>query len=868
MTNRNYSSDLPRWVIRLLRTVCPDGLVEEIEGDLYQRYQHDLKAHGQRKAKRRLWWSALRFIRPGIILRNRLSFHLSTGIMYRNYLKVAMRNLARNKAFSTINISGLVIGITSAALIMLWINNELSYDRFHPDSKRLYEAWNRSTHEGNINCWDVTPAILAPTLKEFPEVEEAISYADWEAEFLFKRDDVKFTSTAGPFTDPGFLRIFNFPLLQGDPEKALSDPHDIVLTERFSKRLFGDHDALGESLTLEIEGNELNFQVSGIMQDLPNNTNFYFDYLLPLSLMESMGYADDFWGNNSVRTYVRLQPNASLDAFNAKIRNLESERTSGEMTNEIFLYPVSELRLHSSFVNGVPEGGRIEVVRLFEIVAFFIILISCINFMNLSTARSESRMKEIGIRKTIGAGRTSLLGQFMTESVLMALFAGLIALLVIQLGLPYFNHLTDKKLTIDYANPVYWGGIAALIVLVGLLAGSYPAVYLSSFRPARVLASVAGRSKITVRRVLVVFQFSFSIILVIAMLVIRQQIQFAQERQTGYIRDKLIYHSLNGDIVKNFDAYRNELLSSSVAASVTMTSAPITERWSMTSGLSWPGVNKSEIGFDRFCADQQFAKTAGLRIIDGRDLDLERFSTDSSAALINETAAKRMELEHPVGEKFVDSGHDWHIVGVFRDFLLQSPFEKPSPMIVEGSRQGWFNMVHIRLSESAPIRESLARATDVFRKYSPEYPFEYHFVDEEYEKKFNDEKRAQNLAAVCGGLSIIISCLGILGLSIFMAQKRIKEIGVRKIFGATILNVITLLSREPVRLMVIALVIASPLAWWAMGQWLERYEYKVSIGWWVFALTAGATLAIVLVTISIQTIRSALANPVESLRHE
>lgn len=860
--------DLPKWILRFLRSICPEANVEEIEGDLWQYYQKDREAVGDSRARRRLLWNSFRFLRPGILLRNKFSWNLNAGIMFRNHLKIGLRNLMRSKGFSAINISGLVIGISVATLILLWVQNELSYDRFHPDSNRLYEAWNRSIHEGNVSCWDITPAPLGAELRKYPEVEQVVNYVDWQVEFLFKYKDKRFTANTGPFTSSGFLSMFAFPLIEGDSTNALDDPHSIVLTKTFSRKLFGDDEAFGKSIALEVDGNKMDFTVTGIMKDLPNNTGFHFDYLLPLSLLESMNYVDNFWGDNSMRTYVKLRPRTEFAEFNKKIKDIEVEHYKSEDSNEIFLYPVSQLRLYSNFVNGRPAGGRIEVVRLFELVALFIVLISCINFMNLTTARSESRAREIGIRKTIGALRRSLVAQFLTESLMIAVFAGVASLLVIHLALPSFNMLTDKTLRINYGNPWYWGSIGLLITMVGFVAGSYPALYLSSVLPIHALGGRQSKSKVFVRRALVIFQFSFTIILCIAMLVIKEQIQYAQDRDIGYPKYDLVYHSLNGNITTKYNSYRHDLIASGAVTGVTKLSSPITQRWSVTSGISWQGAKDTQIGFDWLITDQDFAGTIGLTISDGRDLDLEKYPSDSSAALINESALKVMGFKDPIGEVFKGNGHEWHIVGVFHDFLIESPYEKIMPMLVVGSQQDGFNMVHIRLNSSMPVRQALSTVGNIFQKYSPEYPFEYHFVDQEYEKKFDDEIREGKLAGVSGGLSILISCLGILGLSIFIAHKRIREIGIRKAFGASAMNVVTLLSREPVRLMLIAFIIAAPLAWWAMKKWLEHFNYKVTIGWWVFALTALSILAIVLLTISIQTIRSALANPVKSLRSE
>lgn len=854
-----------------LRWFCPAHLLEEIEGDLFQRYERDAARFGGPGARRRFLWNTIRFFRPGIILRNKLSMQFK-NVMMRNYLKVAVRNTVRSKGFSVINVAGLAMGITCTVLIMLWVKNELSYDRFHPDIDRLYEAWNRDTFDENVACWPITPRVLAPTLKaEYAEVEEAVSVATWSMEFLFSKGDKKFTDNSGYITESGFFSMFGFSLIAGDAKTALNDPFSIVITRKFATKLFGDVSALGETVLLKHDGQQSSFVVTGVLEDLPNNTTFNFGYLLPWAFMRKMDSEDLYWGNNSVVTFVKLRPDVLPDQFNNKIKTVAIEHSGGAQKNEVFLYPVSQLRLYSKFVNGIPEGGRIETVRLFEIIAFLIILISCINFMNLTTARCENRAKEVGIRKTVGAYYRSLVVQFLIESLFIAFLAGIAAIVAIYLLLPLFNTLTEKSLAIDYRSAGYWTGIAAVTVLAGLLAGSYPAFFLSSFKPMRVLKGnyLSTTSGATVRRGLVVFQFAFTIILAIATIVVKRQIDFAQSRETGYSHENLIYHSLNGDLANSYDSYKRELIESGVAVSLTRTLSPMTEQWSNSDGFQWAGKDPGErILFDRYSADEDLIKTAGLQLIAGRDLDLDRFPSDSAAALINESAAKVMKFRDPVGETFRDDDMDWLIVGVFKDFVARSPFDPVAPMVVEGMRRDWNSIVHIKLNKDLSTGEALARAQRIFKKYAPEYPFEYHFTDVEYERKFNDEKRIQKLSTTSAALAIFISCLGVIGVSIHVARKRVKEIGVRKVLGASVTNIVLLLSSEPLKLIAISFVIACPIAYWAMNRWLENYPYHAGIGWWVFPLAGIAILLLALITISGQTIRAALSNPANSLKHE
>ncbi|MDQ2658042.1 MAG: ABC transporter permease, partial [Bacteroidota bacterium] len=691
---RHSSERPPAFFLRLLHWFCPAHLLEEIEGDLIQRFHRDAKALGIRKAKQRLIWNIIRFFRPGVILRNRINFHINRNLMLSHYLKVALRTTGRNKGFSAINFTGLSLGITCTVLIMLWVQNELSYDRFHPDGERLFEAWNRENLDDGVRCWNTTPRILAPTMTdEYPEVEHAVSFADYQMEFLVTKEDTKFTDASGVITSTQFLSMFNFPLLAGETRTALDDPFSIVVTQQFAARVFGTEPALGKTINFNYAGQTLDFKVTGVMKDLPNNTQLDFGYLLSWELMRATGETDNFWGNNSLRTFVKLKAGASVDTFNKKIRDIAIRHSGGEMQNEVFLYPVGQLRLYSRFVNGVQHGGRIEVVRLFEVIAVLILLISCINFMNLTTARCESRAREVGVRKTVGAPHRTLIAQFLTESFMTAIISAAIALGAIHLLLPTFNTLTEKQLAIDYSDFRYWIAVGGVTLFAGLFAGSYPSFFLSSFKPIKVLKGnyISSLSGASVRRALVIFQFSFTIILVMATLVVRNQINFAQQRETGFLKDNLIYHTLNADLTRNYTAFRDELLRSGLATSISKTFSPITEQWSATHYLEWQGKDPgNQIIFDRYSTDEDLVATAGLELVAGRDLDLSQFPSDSSSALINETAARVMNFGDPVGESFKDSGKEWKIVGVFKDFIARSPYQKVAPMVIEGARTGWF----------------------------------------------------------------------------------------------------------------------------------------------------------------------------------
>jgi len=534
--------------------------------------------------------------------------------MLKNFVKIAIRNLLRSKGFSVINILGLAVGMASAILILLWIQNEMSYDQFHEKKDRIVEVWNKATFDGNLNCWNTTPKVLARTLeRDFPEVEQSVR-VDWNNDHLFSVGEKRITLKGSP-VDSNFFQVFSFRLLKGQTSTVLNDQHNIVLTESTARKLFGNEEPMGKIIKLD---NADNFTVTGIVKDLPNNTRFNFEYLLPWSYVRFKGNDDNYWGNNSTRTYALLKPGINLEGLQKKLKTLKQKYQPEETKWEMFVYPITKWRLYSSFKNGVEDGGRIVFVRLFGIIACFILLIACINFMNLSTARSEKRAKEVGIRKVVGAHKNSLILQFIGESILLAFIAGIIALLIVQLALPGFNTLTSKQLYIQYGNILFWATGLGFIALTGIVAGSYPAFYLSSFQPVSVLKGTFKKAHalVTPRKILVVLQFTFAIILIICTIIVRQQINYAQNRESGYNKDNLVFHFLTGDLDKNYNLVKNDLLASNAVVSVTKTSAPLTQSWSDGWGQEWEGKDPNDkTDFRRYNADEDLVKTIGLTLV-------------------------------------------------------------------------------------------------------------------------------------------------------------------------------------------------------------------------------------------------------------
>ncbi|MXV14854.1 ABC transporter permease [Hufsiella ginkgonis] len=785
--------------------------------------------------------------------------------MLKNYLKVAFRNLWKKKGFSFINITGLSIGMASAVLILLWIYSEISFDQFHEKSERIYQMYNRSVFDGKLWCWGTTPKPMGAALrKDYPQVENAARVT--QGTFLTSVGE-KHLNSSGYLTDPDFLKIFSFPLLKGDAARALGKAGSIVITEKLAQKLFGEADAFGKVIRID---SIAQFTVTGIMKDLPANTRFDFEFLLPWSYMKTIGWDDNYWGNNSVQTYVLLKPGVTEAMANNRFRNITKSH-SDTKDIEVFVHPITKWRLYSKFENGQIVGGRIGVVRLFGIIAGFILLIACINFMNLSTARSEKRAKEVGIRKVVGAQKGLLVSQFLGESILISLLAGMVAMIIVQLSLSGFNELTDKHLSIPYGSVLFWLASLVFVMLTGIIAGSYPAFYLSAYKPVSVLKGTfkAAHALVTPRKILVVMQFTFAIGLIICTIIVNQQIRYAQARETGYKKDNLVYTFIQGDVEKHYTAISNELLNSGAVTSITKTSAPITQKWSDSWGYSWKGKDpNAKLDFCIYNVDGNFAKTTGLRILRGRDIDVKTYPTDSNAMLLNEAAVKIMGFKDPIGQT-VTNGDDgkWHVVGVIPDFILSSPYEPVSPMIVQGPK-AWFNVIHLRLNSARATSDNLAKTEAIFKKYNPDYPPAFKFVDDEYGHKFAEEKRIGTLSGLFAGLTIVISCLGLFALATYMAENRIKEIGVRKVLGASVSSITTLLSTDFLKLVCISFVVAVPLAWWGMHTWLQSYTYRVPISIWVFAVTGVISVFIAVATISYQAIKAAIANPVKSLRTE
>ncbi|SFQ09849.1 ABC transporter permease [Parafilimonas terrae] len=783
--------------------------------------------------------------------------------MFKPYLKIAWRNLLKNKSFSAVNIIGLTIGMAAVLLIWAWVQNELNYDRFYSNSNDLYKLYNKYADNNNINVWDVTAGPAAAALKQnYPEVKNAARMY-WPIERLFTYGDKRIKSS-GNDVDAPFLSMFDFPLVEGSRNNLLNDGNNIVLTASLAKKIFGAEDPLNKIITVD---DKEPYKVTGVIKDLPANTDFNFTYLIPLTKAELYS---NTWNSYSYYSYVQLQPGTAVNSFNKKLESFVKKFVPDAKTS-LFVYPMSQMHLYSRFENGVPVGGKIEEVRLVVFIGLIILLIACINFINLSTARSQKRAKEVGVRKVIGANRQSLVMQFLSESILLSFFAGLFAIIIVKLTLPAFSNIIGKHFTLNFFDPILWVSLFCFIVLTGMLAGIYPAIFLSAFKPVNILKSAlsAGKRSFNPRKVLVVAQFSTAIILIVSTIIVYRQIQYVQKRNIGYNINRLIEVPVEGDIDKNYQVIKTELINSGVVQSVSRTGWGITIDGSNSSGFEWGNTTaqQNNINFSLARTENDFIKTLGLTLVEGRDIDYVRFPSDSNAVLLNETAIKAMGLKNPVGKHIKQGNKTYIITGVFKDFIVGSPYNDIGPMMVFASKHWLLNMI-LRFNADKNIQQCLQTTETILKKYNPAYPFSYQFVDQEYQQKFTDQQQTAALAALFSGLAIFISCLGLLGLASYMAETRIKEIGIRKVLGASAVSIAELFSTEFITLIGIAIIIATPVTWWLMKNWLNDFTYRTDIKWWYFLFAGMGTLILALLTVSFQAIKAALANPVKSLRTE
>jgi ABC-type lipoprotein release transport system permease subunit len=790
--------------------------------------------------------------------------------MFINYVVTALRNLWRNKVFSFINILGLAFGLTCSLLILLWVQDEYNVDAFHRNGAQLYAVYERQITDGKVDAGYYTPGPLGGELKkEIPEVVYVSSSRQGNDISTFEVGD-KILKMQGNFAGEDFFKMFSYPLLLGNAQTALTSPSAIVISRKMANDLFGSPEqAMGKPIRYE---NEKNYTVNGVFENLRANTSDKFDYLISWeSFLEDHDWAKQ-WDANSPRTYIMLRADADPVSVAKKIKDFlksYNKNLGPQLQIELYMQRFDEMYLHSDFKNGYANGGRIEYVQIFSLAAIAILLIACINFMNLTTARSIKRAKEIGVRKVSGATRSSIIGQFMSEAMLFVFLAVIISLLLTILLLPTFNSITGKAIELPITNKNFWFELLALTLLTGFISGCYPALFLSAFNPVKVLKGTLKfrPGSILSRKGLVIFQFSLSIILIVGTIVVSRQVNYLETKNPGFDRENLIYIPLEGDLTAKYEVLKDESLKLRGIAGITRITSVPTQIGGNTWGVDWAGKDPhSKPLFTTAEVGYEFVKTMKLQLLEGRDFSKD-FAVDSVNYLINESALQKIGYKDPIGMPLSLWGTKGQIIGVLKDFHFSSLHEPINPLIIKlGENDDWGSVL-IR-TEPGKTKQVLSGLEAICKKLNPQFPFTYQFADEDYQSLYKSEQVTKRLADYFSILAIFISCLGLLGLTIFTADQRTKEIGVRKVLGASVGDIVTMLSKDILKLVVISSAIAPPVAWFFMKRWLQDYAYRVNISWWIFLLAAASAILIALMTISFQTIRSAMANPVKSLRTE
>jgi hypothetical protein len=862
-----------RWLLgKFLRS----ELKEEVYGDLDEKFEKDIAQRSLRAARLHYWYQTFHYLRP---------FAITTPgdtspnplAMFHNYFKVALRNLTRNLGYSMINIGGLAAGLTVAMLIGLWVYDEITFNDYHTNKSTIAQVMRQGTTSTEIITTQYLPYALAEELEDkFGGTFKHILPTSTLEEYTLAVGET-ILSCSGSFIGAGAPDAFSLRMIKGT-HSALNERHSIILSESAAKIFFGNKEAMGQSMRM---GNSFDVTVSGIFEDLPHNSEFAgSQFFAPWDLLLSGNpwMTTQGFGNNFLTIYVELQPGITPEIGTDRIHDiiLDHVRDNKEYVSvnpQIFLHPMDKWHLHGEFRNGQNEGGLIRFVWMFGTAGVFVLLLACINFMNLSTSRSERRGREVGIRKAMGSVRSQLINQFLSESILVVVISFFIALIVAALSLGWFNQLAGKQISMPWSNIYFWIAAVAFILFTGIIAGSYPAFYLSSFQPVKILKGVfrAGSAAVTPRKVLVVIQFTVSVVLVIGTLIVYQQVQFAKNRPVGYDRSGLVSVRINSIDRSQLQVIENELMQTGVVEMTAFSQSPLTSIWSSNGGFEWRDKDADlRMDFATLSVSHNYGKTVGWEFTDGRDFS-EDLASDSSGFVITEEAARIMNLGEPVGEE-VNWAPGWrpakkfHIIGVIKNMVMRSPYTHPMPTVFFiDTRDNWFN---IRLSGAATPSESIQKIESIFKKLVPLAPFEYNFADEAYNIKFQAEERIGKLTGVFAVLAVLISCLGLFGLASFTAEQRTREIGIRKVMGASIWGLWKLISKDFIVLVTIASVIAIPIGWYIVLQWLENYTYRTPIRWWIFALAIGGAVLVTLITVSYQSIKAALANPVKSLRTE
>lgn len=778
--------------------------------------------------------------------------------------------MIRTVGYTTLNVLGLAIGMAVALLIGLWVYNQYSYDKFLPGYQSVYRVQRNFNSNGDTLTFQTTSLKLADALRtQIPEIAY-VAESDWTANHGLNVGDKKLYIN-GAVSGTDIFKIFQYSFLEGNATSAFKDPYSIVLTQSLAKSLFGNENAMNKAVRFD---NAHDLRVTGIIKDVPRNASFSFNYVVPSSYVYATNPSIKTDGlstfsNNNLQIFIKLKPGISYAQVASKIRNIEHTEKGNinAMNSYVTLQPMTRWHLYSNYVNGQDTAGFLEYVKMFSLIGLLVLIIACINFINLTTARSEKRAKEVGVRKAIGSQRKDLVFQFLSEAFLLTLIAFAFSLLFVQLALPSFNTLTKTQISIPFSNGYFWLLMIGCVLVTALLAGSRPAFYLSSFNAVKVLkgnTQTAGSSSLS-RRILVVIQFSCSIALIISTVIIYQQVNYAKDRPTGYDLNRLLSTNMNEDLYKNFTALKNELTAKGIVSSVTTATSPATDVWWHSDVEQWPGKNPGEtIEMGTIIVSENYFKTVGMRINEGRDFTNVY---DSTSVIFNEAAIKRMRIKNPVGQKINWQGKEFTIAGVVKDALMISPFKAADPTMFICSSDPQPNLLY-KLSPGMSTQNAIPQLTAIFNKYDPAYPYDYSFADENYAAKFNLETLIGKLSGLFAVLAIFISCLGLFGLAAYVAEQRKKEIGIRKVLGASVSQVWVLLSKDFIVLVCLSCVIASPIAYYFLHDWLMNYNYRINIGAGVFLVSALLAIVITLITVSFQAIKAAVANPVESLRTE
>lgn len=860
----------PKFALKFLRWFCRKDYLEEIEGDLIELFelQH---TKSPTTAKRKFTWSVVRYFRPEFMkaFKGQHSNHI---IMQQHNLKLTYRTFLRYKSSFFINLIGLATGLTCAILIFLWVMDELSIDKFHANDSRIYQVMLNHEEEGQLRTGPATPGLLAEALQqEVPEIQMAVedSDPDWFGEnfSLSISNGGKFFKASGKFAGANYFQFFSFDLKHGDPATVLSDKNSIVISEPLADKLFGTTEGVvGKTLQWQLLQYKIEATITGVFNDVPANSTLQFDFVLPFSFFKDMLGEGLHWNNFNVLTYVELAPGTNIKALNKKVTGFIKHKKEDSNVSP-FLVKFSDLYLHGTYENGKPVGGRILYVKLFSIVGIFVLVIACINFMNLSTARASRRLKEIGVKKAFGAGRGNLVVQHISEALLMAMLALVLALVLVYILLPQFNAITGKVLILKL-TPKFLLHIGSIIFFTGLLAGSYPALYLSGFKPVNIFKGKFNHSsgEAWTRKGLVVFQFVLSIILVACVFIVYKQIDYALNKNLGYDKDSLIRIPVEGKAANNIESFITGLKQVPGVVNVTATSHTFVKNGAYTTGVSWPGKSEDVIlKFEQAHVYYDIIETLGMHMKEGRSFS-RAYGDEQSKIIFNEAAIKAMGLKDPVGTTVRMWGEDKEIIGMVKDFNYASLHKEVEPMLFHFDTTSLPNIM-IKI-DSRHTRASLNNLTSWYREYNTGYAFDYVFLDKSYAAQYQAEERVSDLSRYFAGMAIIISCLGLFGLAAFTAERRQKEIGIRKILGASHRSIIALLSGDFTKMVIIAIVIGLPISYWATTLWLQEFAYRIDLCWWYFAVAGLSALIIAWLTVGIQIFKASTINPVQSLKDE